>query len=127
MSDINIRQVFDFHKSQNTISTLTAVHPHTRWGLVKSSDNKLIEDFVEKPFLYDYVNGGFFAFKKDFFDHLTSSDDCIMEANPFKDVVKKKQFSMFKHEGFWHSMDNYSDYMALNKIWDSGKIPWKKW
>ena len=31
------------------------------------------------------------------------------------------------HEGFWHCMDTYKDYKDLNKIWDSGNIPWKIW
>lgn len=127
VADVDIRSMYDFHKKQNTAATLTAVHPHSKWGLVKSGDDGFIGEFVEKPFLYDYVNGGFFAFKKELFDYLDDSDDCILEAEPFSKLVGNKQFSMFKHEGFWHSMDTYKDYMDLNKIWDSGKIPWKTW
>jgi glucose-1-phosphate cytidylyltransferase len=127
VSTVDIPALVKFHNKQNTIGTLTAVHPHSKWGLVKSGSNGLIEEFVEKPFLYDYVNGGFFAFKADFFDYLKDSEDCILEAEPFAKLVKEKQFSMFKHEGFWHSMDTYKDYLELNKIWDSGKAQWKRW
>lgn len=127
VADVNIKNLLDFHRKQNSTATLTAVHPHSKWGLVQSGANGLVGEFVEKPFLYDYVNGGFFAFKKDFFDCLDDSDTCIMEAQPFTKLVEKNQFSMFKHEGFWHSMDTYKDYLDLNKIWDSGKIPWKIW
>lgn len=127
VSTVNLTSLIKFHKKQNTIGTLTAVHPHSKWGLVKSGQNSLIQEFVEKPFLYDYVNGGFFAFKKDMFDYLKDSEDCVLEAEPFTKLVKEKQFSMFKHEEFWHSMDTYKDYLELNKLWDSGKAPWKKW
>lgn len=127
VSDIDIQKLVDFHKKQNTKATLTAVHPHTRWGLVKSGENGKVEQFVEKPFLYDYVNGGFFAFKKDVFDYIGDEENAILEAEPFAKLVKDKQFSMFKHEGFWHSVDTYKDYLDLNKIWDSGNAKWKRW
>ncbi len=127
VANVDINSLHDFHKKQNTIATLTAVHPHSKWGLVKSGENGLIGEFVEKPFLYDYVNGGFFVFKKNFFDYLDDSDKCVMEGEPFSKLVKENQFSMFKHEGFWHSMDTYKDYTDLNKIWDSGSVPWKIW
>ncbi|MBU1165650.1 NTP transferase domain-containing protein [Candidatus Micrarchaeota archaeon] len=125
--DVDIGKLASFHKKQNTVATLTAVHPHSKWGLVKSGDNGMIEKFVEKPVLYDFVNGGFFAFQKKLFDYLDTTDNCILEANPFSKLVLDKQFSMYKHEGFWHSMDTYKDYLDLDKLWNSGKVPWKKW
>ncbi len=127
VSDVNIRELVDFHGKQDTIATLTAVHPHSKWGLVKSGEDGQIQEFVEKPYLYDFVNGGFFVFKKSVFDYLDSADSCVLEAEPFSRLVQDKQFSMHKHEGFWHSMDTYKDYLDLDKIWQSGNVPWKKW
>jgi len=127
VSDVNITRLFDFHKKQDTVATLTAVHPHSKWGLVKSGEKNLIGEFVEKPFLFDYVSGGFFAFKNDVFDYIDNGDDCVLEAKPFSKLVGKNQFSMFKHEGFWHSMDTYKDYLDINRIWDSGNAKWKSW
>ncbi|MCL6089073.1 MAG: sugar phosphate nucleotidyltransferase, partial [Candidatus Marsarchaeota archaeon] len=127
VADIDISKLVEFHKKQNTVATLTAVHPHSKWGLVKAGEAGHIESFVEKPYLYDYVNGGFFAFKKDIFDYISDREDAVLEAEPFSTLVEKKQFSMYKHEGFWHSMDTYKDYLELNRIWDSGGAKWKVW
>jgi len=127
ISDVNISNLVDFHKKQNTIGVITAVHPHSKYGLMKEGENSIIEEFVEKPVLYDYINGGFFTFKKDVFDYLSEDEDCILEREPFTKLVSEKQLSMFKHEGFWHCMDTYKDYLDLNKMWDSGNVPWKKW
>ena len=33
----------------------------------------------------------------------------------------------YKHSGFWKPMDTLRDKLELNKIWDSGNAPWKKW
>jgi len=33
----------------------------------------------------------------------------------------------FEHEGFWQPMDTLRDKQMLQKLWDSGKAPWKCW
>lgn len=124
VSDINIEKLVSFHNSQKTLATLTAVHPHSKYGLIKTGNNNLIEEFVEKPRLFDYINGGFFVFNQKVFDYLNEKDDCILEREPFTNLVRDKQFSMYKHEGFWHCMDTYKDYLDLNALWDAKKTPW---
>lgn len=126
LSDINIKKLLDFHKKQNTVGTISAVHPHSKYGLIKEGKNGVIDEFVEKPVLYEYINGGFFAFKNEMFDYISDDEGCILEHEPFTNLVAKKQLSMLKHEGFWHCMDTYKDYLELNEMWDSGNVPWKK-
>ncbi len=127
ISNINITNLFNFHKKQNTIGTLSAVHPHSKYGLIQEGKNNLVETFVEKPVLYDFINGGFFVFKKEFFDYLSKEETCILEREPLTNLVLKKQLSMFKHERFWHCMDTYKDYLELNEMWRNKNTPWKVW
>jgi glucose-1-phosphate cytidylyltransferase len=127
LSSLNIPDELKFHRKMGTTATLTAVHPHSKLGLIKPGKNGLVETFVEKPVLYDYVNGGFYVFKKDIFDRLDTDESCVLETKPFEGLVREKQLSMYKHEGFWYAMDTYKDYLELNKMWDEGKRPWKIW
>jgi len=127
ISNINITGLFNFHKKQNTIGTLSAVHPHSKYGLIKEGKNHIVENFVEKPVLYDYINGGFFVFKKEFFDYLSKDESCILEREALSNLVSKKQLSMYKHEDFWHCMDTYKDYLELNEMWRNKNTPWKVW
>ncbi len=127
LSDVNISKLLEFHVEKERIGTLTGVQPHTRWGIMKVDENSIITDFLEKPKIHDYINGGFYCFKKDFFDYLSNDESCVMETKPLQQLTKERQFTMFKHDGFWHSMDTYKDYIDLNKIWDEGKVPWKVW
>lgn len=127
VSDVNISEILRYHRKKGTVGTLTAVHPHTKFGLVRGSADGLVSDFVEKPVLYDYVNGGFYCFKKEFFDVLSNEDNCVMETDALTKLVPKKQLSLYKHEGFWHAMDTYKDYLDLNRMWDERKTPWKVW
>ncbi len=127
LADIDINAVVTHHRMVGTIGTLTGVNPQSRFGMVKTDDKGIVTEFVEKPVLFnDYVNGGFYVFKKDMFDYLQAEDSCVLETKPLS-TLAKKQLSMYKHKGFFHCMDTYKDYLHLNKIWDSGKVPWKVW
>jgi glucose-1-phosphate cytidylyltransferase len=34
---------------------------------------------------------------------------------------------LYRHRGFWRSMDTFKDALELNETWDSGQAPWKTW
>ena len=125
LSNVDIGKLLAFHKKQKTIGTVTAVHPHSKWGLIKAGKDGVVERFVEKPVLVDYINGGYFVFKKRFFDYLSSDPSCVMEKEPLYKLVSERQLSMFVHEGFWHAMDTYKDYVDLNAI--CKEKPWTEW
>lgn len=127
LSSQNIKDELEFHRKTGKIATLTGVHPQSKFGLIKPGKDNLVETFVEKPVLYDYVNGGFYVFKKDLFDHLSTDEKCVLETEPLANLAQKKQLAMFKHEKFWYAMDTYKDYLELNKMWDDGKRPWVCW
>lgn len=124
VTDLNIKTVLAFHKKQQTIGTITGVHPRSKFGLVKVKQNNLVDNFVEKPVLSDWVNGGFMVFKKSFFNYVKEGE---MEHAGLKRLAAKKQLSLFKHDGFWFAIDTYKELDDLNKIWRSGKAPWKVW
>lgn len=127
LSNHDIRAQIAFHKKIGKAATLLGVHPRSKFGMVRSEPDGTISQFIEKPVLDDYVNGGFYIFQKSIFDHLSADESCVLETKPFDELVAKRQMAMFKHIGFWHSMDTYKDYLDLNAIWDSGESPWKIW
>jgi len=128
LADIDIKKLLDHHHRIGTVGTLSGANPQTRFGMIKSDQKGIVTEFIEKPTLYeDYVNGGFYVFGKRFFDYVDDDDSCILERAPLVKLAKERQLSMYKHGGFWHCMDTYRDYVDLNSIWDSGKVPWKVW
>ncbi len=50
-----------------------------------------------------------------------------MEREPMERLAVDGQLAAYRHEGFFHPMDTYREYEALNKMWDSGQAPWKIW
>ncbi len=123
VADIDIGKIIEFHKSHGKIATITGVHPIARWGLLNTDGNNMITSFAQKPMLYDYVNGGFMVFNKEFFDFLKPGD---MIEDAFVRLISQKQLVLYKHEGFWYGMDTYRDFLLLNDLW--AKDPkWKIW
>lgn len=115
LSDLNIRTLHEFHKKNKSIATMTAVHPITTFGLIEIGEQNRVTSFREKPFLKDYINGGFFVFKKEFFDYVTPED--ILEEEPMKKLSAAKELTAYKHEGFWACMDTHKDVERLNSLW----------
>lgn len=123
VTDLNIKKLFEFHKKQKTIGTITGVHPRSKFGLVKVKKNNLVYDFVEKPVLSDWVNGGYMVFDKRVFNYLREGET---EHPALVRLAKENQLSLYKHDGFWMAVDTYKELEDLNKIWTE-KHPWKIW
>lgn len=123
VANIDINKLIEFHKKQGKMATITGVHPESRWGLVNTDQNNLVTEFAQKPKLYDYVNGGFMVFNKEFFNFIQPGD---MIEDALARLIPEKQLSLYKHEGCWYCMDTYRDFLFLNELWE--KDPkWKMW
>ena len=49
------------------------------------------------------------------------------EITTVEGLARDGQLSVYLHEGFWHPMDTYRDYLHLNALWARGNPPWKVW
>lgn len=128
LSDVNIKNLVDFHKAGGRIGTVTAVQPSGRFGSLNiNSTSSEVEDFVEKPKGDGrYINGGFFVFEPKFLDYIPDSD-VMLEQDPLINLAKDHQLGAYKHEGFWRAMDTLRDNQELNSMWSSNNAPWYVW
>jgi len=124
VADIDLKKLVAFHKKQQTIGTITGVNPRSKYGLVKINAKNLVESFLEKPVLSDWVNGGFMVFNKEFFKYLRPGE---LEHPALKRLAKIKQLSLYKHESFWYAVDTYKELQELNKLWETAHPAWKVW
>lgn len=123
VSNVNIKELVNFHTNHGKMITITGVHPPSKWGQISVGKNMIVKQFKQKPILKDYVNGGFMCMKKETLDILEPGrmieDDIIR-------LSKEEEVVVFEHNGFWQAMDTYAEMKDLNKIWDE-KFPWKVW
>jgi glucose-1-phosphate cytidylyltransferase len=125
VADINIDQVLRLHQKANKIGVLSAVHPLSRYGVIDHDHSGQVLGFKEKPRLDGLVNGGFFVFKKEFFNYLNK--DSVLEKGPLEQLAQERQLATYIHTGFWKCMDTFKDANELNQMWNEGNAPWKIW
>lgn len=126
VSDVDISKLISFHKAQNTLATVTAIQPTTRYGTLAFDQHK-ITAFEEKPDGEGgWINGGFFVLSPKVLDYI-DGDNTMWEHAPMRRLVRESELSAFLHKGFWHPMDTLRDKTHLEKLWASGKAPWQVW
>lgn len=125
LANINIKELMNFHLTHKKIATVTAVRAASRFGALSISDDFGVAYFSEKPKSEQWINGGFFIFKKQVFDYL--SNDSVLEKDPLENLAKEGQLMAFKHDSFWQPMDTYRETQELNLIWEKESAPWKNW
>jgi glucose-1-phosphate cytidylyltransferase len=128
LSDVNIKDLIAFHKTQGTLATLTAVQPPGRFGAFSlGQDNARISTFKEKPHGDGaWVNGGYFVLESAALDYI-NDDSTVWEKEPLESLAADGFLSAYKHHGFWQPMDTLRDKHVLEELWQANRAPWKKW
>ena len=124
VSDIDIKKLYQFHRSHNKICTVTAVHPNARFGEIEI-ENESVINFKEKPqTTQGWINGGYFVMDPKIFDYLID-DSTILEKDPLEKLSKNRELMAYKHQGFWQCIDTKRDREVLQNLWETKNAPWK--
>ena len=124
---VDVAALLEFHRSHDRIATVTGVHPSSRYGEMRVED-ALATEFNEKPTTPEgFVSGGFFVFQREIFEYLSEEPSLILEHAPLQDLARDGQLAVYRHEDFWMGMDTYREFAELNRLWESGRAPWKVW
>ena len=127
VSDVNIEKLISFHKSKQSLATLTAIHPPERFGVLDISGEYVTEFHEKHSGESSWINGGFFVFDTKIFDYIKDGDSTILERTPLETLAKEQKLTAFKHNGFWYPMDTLRDKKYLENLWENGNAKWKIW
>lgn len=124
--DVDLQDLFRFHRAHGRLATVTAVRPPSRFGgLVFDGD--LVAEFTEKPQIGEgWINGGFQVFEPAVFKYL-EGDHSILEVDALERLAADRQLAAYRHERFWQCMDTLRDKRLLESLWQEGHAPWKVW
>ena len=127
VSNVNIKELYSFHKNHGKLATMTVVKPPGRFGSVEIAGSR-VENFIEKP-LGDnsFINGGFFVLKPEVVKNYIEGIKTIWEKEPLENLVLDKELHAYNHNGFWQPMDTLRDKRLLDDLWESEKAPWRIW
>ena len=132
LSNVNLEELVEFHRSHGRLATLTAVHPPNRFGKLELDGNKVLR-FAEKPqFAGEYgpkvgegwINGGFFVLEPGIFEYIDEGDQTKWELAPMERLAKDGELMAYHHPSFWQCMDTIKDKKLLEDSWASGKPAW---
>lgn len=108
ISNVNIKKLYNLHKKNRSLVTLTAVRPPARFGALKILGNK-VKYFKEKSKVDEgWINGGFFVMNEKFINFI-KNDKTYLEREPLEKATKLNQLSAYKHSGFWQCIDTKRD------------------
>ncbi|HYZ83481.1 MAG TPA: glucose-1-phosphate cytidylyltransferase [Bryobacteraceae bacterium] len=123
--DVDIEELYNFHKSHGALATVTGVRPPSRFGELECDGDK-VTSFAEKPVGGGLINGGFFVFNKGMFDYLREDEDCILERDPLERLAADGELRVRPHDGFWQCMDTLRDVQYLRSMVAAGELPWMR-
>lgn len=125
--DVNIKELVKFHQSHGKIATLTAVMLEQQKGVLDIGGDNAVHSFREKSTSDGaLINAGFMVLNPEIFDYI-KGDGTVFEREPLVKLAESGQLMSYKHKGFWQCMDTKRELDLLNKMWESGRAPWKVW
>jgi glucose-1-phosphate cytidylyltransferase len=126
VGNVNVNDLLAFHRSHGRLATLTGVQARWQYGIVRADNKGQVSGFEEKPLLDYWINGGFMLFDRGVFDYLSDGDRLGLESEVLPRLAAEGQLMMYRHAGFWRSMDTFKEAQILDELWRREQ-PWKVW
>lgn len=128
IANINLELLIKQHDKLNPICTLTAVRPFNQYGILRTDLTGRVLQFIEKPKMKEYINGGFFVFNRSIFRHIIDSNEDL-EMKVLPRLCYEGKLGAYKHEGYWATLNTRKDEIRINKIYydciaDNKPLPW---
>ncbi len=124
VSDVDLTELIKFHKAHGKLATLTAVRVNLPYGVVEADEAGAVNGFVERPELPYWINGGFMLFEREVLELCEKHDDLEREVLP--KLAEMGELMIYRHAGFWQSMNTLKDTMVLEQRWQTD-APWRVW
>jgi glucose-1-phosphate cytidylyltransferase len=125
LSDLPLdQQIADFQRGDATAS-FVAVRTGQSFHSVHSDEGGLVTGFGQIAESEFWINGGFFCLRREIFDHIEEGDELVEQ--PFQRLIKARKLAVYRHHGFWQSMDNFKDKITFDRMEARGNCPWMIW
>ncbi|MDO8706968.1 MAG: sugar phosphate nucleotidyltransferase [Sulfuricaulis sp.] len=113
-----------FH-NQRKIASFLCVKPAQSFHAVTVGQDGLVSEIQAVRDMDLWVNGGYFAFRKEIFDYMHPGEELVVE--PFQRLVAKQQLLAYRYDGFFGCMDTFKEKQQLDDMYARGDTPWEVW
>lgn len=126
LSNLHLPTFLDHFKRNNKTASFLSVRPNQSYHLVSMNDDGLVKSITGVRQRSDvWINGGFFAFKREIFDYINPGEELVLE--PFQRLIDRQQLVTYCFNDFWASMDTFKDKQQLDDLTSQGVAPWELW
>ncbi len=125
LTDLHLPELVDFAEDENAIGTFLAVQPNQSFHTVAIGQRGLVTDIQPINASDVWIDGGYFAFRREIFDYMQWNDDLVRGC--FDRLIAEQGLRAFKYRGFWGCMDTYKDKQRFDDMYSRGETPWEVW
>lgn len=122
LGNVDLPALLASHSASGATGTMTTVQLRSQYGLVEFDETGRVTNFLEKPVIADrWINAGFFVFESRVFQQWSGRN---LENDMLPRLARERQLHVYRHGGFWKSMDTSKDQQELDQLAGSGVAPW---
>jgi glucose-1-phosphate cytidylyltransferase len=122
LGDVDLTALLDTHHRHGGTATVTVVPLPSQYGTLEVTADDRVTAFREKPTLPDHlINAGFFAVDRAAFDPARGGS---LERDILPDLGRRGELFVYRHNGFWRSMDTHKDIAELDQLATREGTPW---
>lgn len=125
LSDAPLDDMIGRFAASDSVASFLAVRPNLSCHFVTLNGDDHVHDIRDVSQSDFWINGGFFALRREVFDYIRPGEDLVPE--PFKRMMAAGKLMSYRHDGFWVSMDTFKDRMMLEELSNSERAPWQVW
>jgi glucose-1-phosphate cytidylyltransferase len=125
LSDLPLPRYLEHFRRQDAVAGFACVRPSQTFHTVSVGDGGRVREIRPASESGLWINGGFFAFRREIFDYLRAGEDLVDE--PFRRLIAREQLIGYRHDGFWACMDTLKDKQAFDDMVARGEVPWEVW
>jgi glucose-1-phosphate cytidylyltransferase len=123
LSDLPLPLYVDEFRNRDAIAGFLCVRPGQSFHVVATNSGGNVTGIEPVAQSDVWVNGGFFAFRKEIFDYLRPGEELVEE--PFARLITEGKLFAHKYRGFWMPMDTFKEREILEAMYSRGDAPWR--
>lgn len=125
LTDLHLPQLIDFAETHDSIGCFLAVQPNQTFHTVQIGEQGEVYGIEPISDSDTWIDGGYFVFRNEVFDHLDEGDDLVHEC--FSKLIADSRLHAMKYDGFWGCMDTHKDKQRFDEMYSRGEAPWEIW
>ncbi len=125
LTDLPLPEYLRYFRESGKVAAVLCVRPTQSFHIVRMDEGGEVADVEHIGRAGLWVNGGFFAFRREIFDHIREGEELVEQ--PFRRLIAARELAAFPYTGFWACMDTFKDKKLFDELSATGRAPWEVW